>query len=202
MSQLWWNWPPKTFGRRTHIEAGLEPHHQAGGCEEEEESHVAAIVMFIMRQSCGKDPGPTAGFHRKTTVCHIPFYIFTTTEVKRFIIHWDLIFIMHILHEKRRCSLISWVLAFIFVYIFSNLYFSNAVDCLYASSFELQTFISTSVVDQLKCMFKMQKNKIFYFFLKQRIGRLRHPETSNKALFLDLKYILLIRFYYFLLSKL
>lgn len=121
MSQLWWNWPPKTFGRRTHIEAGLEPHHQAGGCEEEEESHVAAIVMFITRQSCGKDPGPTAGFHRKQLYVTFHFIFFTTTEVKRFITDWDLIFRTHSLHEKRRCSLISWILAFIYiiyVYIF------------------------------------------------------------------------------------
>lgn len=111
---------------------------------------MAAIVMFIMRQSCGKDPGPNAGFHRKTTVCHIPFYIFTTTEVKRFIIDLDLIFRMHGLHERRWRSLISRVLAFIFIYIFSNLCFSNAADCLYASLFKLQTFISTTVVDQLK----------------------------------------------------
>lgn len=98
---------------------------------------MAAIVMFIMRQSCGKDPGPTAGFHRKTTVRHIPFYIFTTIGVGRFIIDRGSIFRMHSLHEKRRRSLITRVLAFIFIYIFSNRYFSNAADCLYAFSFKL-----------------------------------------------------------------
>lgn len=118
MSQLWWNWPPKTFGQRTHIEAGLEPHHQAGGCEEEEESHVAAIVMFIMRQSCGKDPVPTAGFHRKQLYVTFHFTFLQQLKLK------DLLQIeiwyseRTVCMKKRRRSLISWVLAFIFIYFF------------------------------------------------------------------------------------